>query len=129
MNKSNVNGGGRGSFSKRDGISIIGDIINHGKRDYWNPKRQIHYHATLQAGENTLEAQLVRVLMKSVVDSGGEFSKDNFRNTYMDFMMKPGSHNDTYASTCHRMFFANLVFRKRLPEDCPDNDHHNGACQ
>ena len=129
MNKSNVNGGGRGSFSKsRDGISIIGDVINHGKRDYWNPKRQIHYHATLQAGENTLEAQLVRVLMKSFVDSGGEFSKDNFRNAYMEFMMKPGSHNDTYASTCHRMFFANLVFRKRLPEDCPDNDHHNGAC-
>ena len=48
LNKSNINGGGRGSFSKlpidsngstttKDAsISIIGDIINHGKRDYWD---------------------------------------------------------------------------------------------
>merc|ERR1711988_2058393 len=39
-------------------------------------------------------------------------------------MTTPGSHNDAYASTYHRMFFAN---RKRgLPLDkCPDNDSHN----
>ena len=26
---------------------------------------------------------------------------------YVKFMTTPGSHNDTYAGTCHRMFFAN----------------------
>ena len=39
-------------------------------------------------------------------------------------MMTPDSHNDSYASTCHRMFFANLVMCK-APAECPDNDHHN----
>lgn len=39
-------------------------------------------------------------------------------------MTTPGSHNDTYASTCHRMFFANYV-KKVDPVSCPDNDGHN----
>ena len=125
MNKSNTNGGGRGSYRKINGISIIGDVINHGKRDYWDPTKSIHYHATLAAGEDTLEVQLVRVLMKSIVANGGKFSADHFRKAYVDFMTTPGSHNDTYASTCHRMFFANMTFKKLPPEECPDNDQHN----
>jgi len=125
LNKSNVNGGGRGSFDTKRGTSIIGDVINHGKRKYWDPKLSIHYHATLEAGENTLEAQLVRVLMKSIIDTGGRLDPDHFRNAYIKFMTTPGSHNDVYASTCHRMFFANLVLRKLPSKDCPDNDQHN----
>jgi ADP-ribosylglycohydrolase len=124
MNKSNTNGGGRGSFA-RNGLSIIGDVINHGKRDYWDPNKSIHYHATLHKGENTLEAQLARVLMKSIVANKGTFNADHFRDAYIEFMTTPGSHNDTYASTCHRMFFANLKFKGLAPKDCPDNDHHN----
>ena len=42
-------------------------------------------------------------------------------------MTTPGSHNDTYASTCHRMFFANLIYKKLPPEKCPDDDFHNVA--
>jgi ADP-ribosyl-[dinitrogen reductase] hydrolase len=126
LNKSNINGAGRGSFSRTNkGISIIGDVINHGKRDYWDPSKQIHYHATLERGENTLEVQLARVLMRSIVDQGGIFDAQHFREAYVKFMTTEGSHNDTYASTCHRMFFANLVLRKLPPEQCPDNDRHN----
>ena len=40
-------------------------------------------------------------------------------------MTTPGSHNDAYASTCHRMFFSNLTVRKLPPQQCPDNDRHN----
>lgn len=40
-------------------------------------------------------------------------------------MTQPGSHNDTYASTCHRMFFANMFFKSLPAKDCPDNDGHN----
>jgi ADP-ribosyl-[dinitrogen reductase] hydrolase len=126
LNKSNLNGGGRGSYGKTSkGISIIGDVINHGKEAYWDPSKEIHYHATLKRGENTLEAQLARVLMKSIVERNGSFDANHFRDAYIRFMMTPGSHNDTYASTCHRMFFANLVLNKLPPMDCPDNDHHN----
>jgi hypothetical protein len=126
LNKSDPNGGGRRKlFGGGTDVTIIGDVINHGKLPYWDPKKSIHYHATLQAGENTLEAQLARVLMKSIVATGGCFDEDHFRKAYVDFMMREGSHNDTYASTCHRMFFANMIFGKRDPKDCPDNDGHN----
>jgi hypothetical protein len=56
MNLSNTGGAGRGS----DKGSIVGDVINHGKRDYWMRGNDSHYHVTLEAGENTLEAQLCR---------------------------------------------------------------------
>ena len=137
LNKSDVNGGGRSGSTtgwfgsngnnqqQKPDMTIIGDVINHGKKPYWDKNKSIHYHATLQKGENTLEAQLARVLMKSIVDHGGTFDATAFRNAYIRFMQQPGSHNDTYASTCHRMFFANLVFRQLPPEQCPDNDGHN----
>jgi len=113
------------SGSKNSKISIIGDVINHGKISFWDPKQSYHYHATLQGGENTLEVSIARVLMKSIVKTGGTFDPDHFRKAYVSFMQTPGSHNDTYASTCHRMFFANLIFNQLPPEDCPDNDEHN----
>jgi ADP-ribosyl-[dinitrogen reductase] hydrolase len=127
LNKSNLSGGGRsGSTSaSTTETTIIGHVINHGKQDLWDPSKSIHYHATLQAGENTLEVQLARVLMKSIVASRGQFDAHHFRNAYLSFMTTPDSHNDTYASTCHRMFFANWYYRKLDPIDCPDNDKHN----
>lgn len=42
-------------------------------------------------------------------------------------MTTPGSHNDVYAGTCHRMFFANYVNGKD-PKKCADNDGHNVGC-
>lgn len=128
MNKSDLNGGGRakgGKDSSGRAVTIIGDVINHGKQDLWRPGQDIHYHATLQAGENTLEVSIARVLMKSIVSNGGTFNADHFRTSYVTFMTTPGSHNDAYASTCHRMFFANMIFKKLPPKDCPDNDSHN----
>lgn len=120
MNLSNTGGGGRGS----DRGSIVGDVILHGKKKYWVRGGNFHYHIGLEAGENTLEAQLCRVLMKSMVENGHDFNARAFLESYSTFMQTPGSHNDAYASTCHRMFFANLV--KGLPlEQCADNDGHN----
>ena len=126
LNKSDPYGGGR--RQGRDNKSqkpIIGSVINHGKLDLWHPSQSIHYHATLQKGEPTLEAQLARVLMKSMVACQGRFDLDHFQQQYVDYMTTPGSHNDTYASTCHRMFFANRVYRGKPLKECPDNDGHN----
>jgi ADP-ribosyl-[dinitrogen reductase] hydrolase len=139
LNKSNLSGGGRsnGSTPRRTQNSndndndkplppsIIGYVINHGKQDLWSPAESIHYHATLAKGENTLEVQLARVLMRSIVNTEGVFDADHFRSSYVEFMTTPDSHHDTYASTCHRMFFANRVFQGRADKDCPDNDGHN----
>jgi ADP-ribosylglycohydrolase len=112
--------GGRGS----DQGDIVGGVILHGKKKYWMRGGNFHYHLGLQAGENTLEAQLVRLLTISMAANGGEFVASDFRERYIKFMTTPGSHNDTYASTCHRMFFANYV-RGVPPENCADNDGHN----
>jgi ADP-ribosyl-[dinitrogen reductase] hydrolase len=120
MNLSSTGGGGRGS----DKGDIIGNIINHGKKEYWTAQGSYHYHCTLEAGENTLECQLARLLVRTIAEDGGSFSPDNFRTKYVEFMTTPGSHNDCYASTCHRMFFANMQ-RGLAPEKCPDNDNHN----
>lgn len=121
LNLSNTGGGGRGS----DQGDIVGTVILHGKKKYWLRGGNFHYHLGLEAGENTLEAQLCRLLIRSIAaNEAGEFSSNDFLQHYMTFMQTPGSHNDTYASTCHRMFFANLV-RGVPPEQCADNDGHN----
>lgn len=97
MNLSNTGGGGRGS----DKGDIVGDVILHGKKKYWSRGGNNHYHLGLAAGENTLEAQLVRVLSKSITEKNALDAHD-FTDRYIKFMTTSGSHNDTYASTCHR---------------------------
>jgi hypothetical protein len=164
LNLSNTGGGGRGS----DEGDIVGTVILHGKshftctyparlcrllwvivslgkKKYWLRGGNFHYHLGLEAGENTLEAQLCRVLIRSILTSSDSkeittapdgasdastatrtpvFSAPAFTESYIQFMRTPGSHNDTYASTAHRMFFANLV-RGHEPSQCADNDGHN----
>lgn len=125
MSLSNTGGGGRGS----DSGEIVGSVILHGKKKYWVRQGNFHYHCELHAGENTLEAQLARLLMRATssaasADATAASVPSLFLRDYVTFMTTPGSHNDTYASTCHRMFFANFV-RRVPPEQCADNDGHN----
>ena len=120
MALSNTGGAGRGS---NDG-DIIGTVINHGKKKYWARGGNFHYHHGLRPGENTLEAQLFRLVARELTASGGAVDVDALRGAYVEFMTTPGSHNDTYASTCHRMFFKNRADGKPL-DQCPDNDNHN----
>jgi len=144
MNLSNTGGAGRGS----DKDSIIGDIILHGKRDFWLRGGQYHYHHGMKPGENTLDTTLCRLLMNTITNNGG-VSSDNSGTTtlvnkylteYARFMTTPDSHNDVYAASAHRMFFANYVKIGRqvgvdkleqsadghmLLRQCADNDNHN----
>lgn len=120
MALSNTGGGGRGS----DAGTIVGDVILHGKRQFWRRGGNFHYHHGMRPGENTLEASLVRALTRCINDNGGKYDANRWRDEYIAFMTTPGTHNDTYASTCHRMFFANRENGLAL-EDCPDNDGHN----
>lgn len=80
MNKSDTGSGGRGSYNG----DIIGTVINHGKKHYWARDKSIHYHVGLKAGENTLEAQLTRLITRSMLGSDNkEFSPDLFREQYI----------------------------------------------
>lgn len=64
---------------------------------------QCHSHAAqnfavvAHAGEGTLEAQLVRLQLRSMAENDGLFDFDKFLQKYVTFMTTPGSHNDTYA--------------------------------
>lgn len=120
MNLSNTGGGGRGSDSSK----LVGDVIMKGKHKFWARGGEYHYHQGMRAGENTLDVHITRVLMRSLIKNKGNLDVAAFRNDYIEFMTKEGSHNDTYCNTYHRMFFANYV-KGKSPADCPDNDGHN----
>lgn len=119
MNLSNTGGGGRGS----DKGEVVGNVILHGKKQFWLKGGNYHYHHGMKAGENTVDALVTKVLVKSMIDRKG-LDVEHFRSEYINFMTTPGTHTDTYAGTCHRMFFRNWSEGKP-PAECPDNDKHN----
>lgn len=119
MNLSNTGGGGRGS----DQGEVVGSVILHGKKHFWKRGGNFHYHHGMAAGENTLDALVTHILTQSMLVKRA-LDIDDFRDRYIAFMTTPGSHNDVYAGTAHRMFFKNLV-AGAAPKDCPDNDGHN----
>ena len=79
-----------------------GDIL-HEQAQYWG-QRGIHYHQFLRAGENTLNLQLGRVLIESLI-ARGVYDAEDYLRRYLDFMLTPGRHRDTYVEECHRKFF------------------------
>jgi ADP-ribosylglycohydrolase len=100
-----------------------GEIL-HDQARFWGQKG-IHYHQFLQAGENTLNIQICRLLIESINDAGA-YDRNNFARKYIDFMTQPGNHRDTYIEECHRHFFSN--YAKGLPpEKCGVIEKHIGG--
>ena len=145
MNLSNTGGGGRGS----DKDSIVGEVILHGKKKFWLRGGSYHYHHGMSAGENTLDTLIARLMLKTILsmESGNrnikslyddpkntnkskktKINKNEFTESFLDdyikFMTTPDTHNDVYAATAHRMFFANYA-NKHDKFECADNDGHN----
>jgi len=145
MNLSNTGGGGRGS----DKDSIVGEIILHGKKKFWLRGGSYHYHHGMSAGENTLDTLIARLMLQTILsmESGNRDIKsfyddpknankskktkidkneftESFLDDYIKFMTTPDTHNDVYAATAHRMFFANYA-NKHDKFECADNDGHN----
>jgi ADP-ribosylglycohydrolase len=113
-------GPGRGS-SEGD---VVGSVILHGKKQLWcEPNR--HYHFGLQKGDNTLNLLCVRVLLRTI-NRIGRYDPTEFLRDYVSFMTTPGSHNDTYAESYHRQFFANYA-RGIPPERCAGLENHDTA--
>lgn len=120
MSLSNTGGAGRGGQAG----SVIGDVINHGKKHRWGVPG-VHYHEGMAAGDNTLNALCARLLVRTI-SSTGRYDTADFLKAYVTFMTTPGSHNDTYAESFHRIFFANWA-RGVPPEKCAGDDGHNIA--
>ena len=101
MSLANTGAAGRGS---QEG-EVVGRVILHGKKHLWGQPNR-HYHAGLQAGDNTLNLLCVRVLLRTM-NTTGRYDSGGFLLAYIAFMTTPDSHNDTYAESYHRDFFAN----------------------
>jgi hypothetical protein len=73
MSKSATGGGGRGAYAGQQ-KEIIGTVIFHGKKEFWKPGADYHYHNLLKAGDNTLEALLMRRAAAVTAANGGAFN-------------------------------------------------------
>jgi ADP-ribosylglycohydrolase len=111
---------GRGS---QDG-GIVGEVILKGKKHHWGQANR-HYHQGMQAGDNTLNLLCARVLLRSL-NAKGYYDSTDFLHEYICFMTEPDRHNDTYAESYHRDFFANYA-KGIAPENCAGTEGHDTA--
>lgn len=102
-------------------LSPKGEIL-HDKAPYWG-QRGVHYHGFLRAGENTLTAQLARLVLEMGSDG---YSLEEYTRRYIDYLTTPGRHNDTYLEECHRGFFTNYA-RGKAPSECAIEEKHIGG--
>jgi ADP-ribosylglycohydrolase len=100
-----------------------GDILREQARFWGQPG--IHYHQFLHRGENTLNLQLANVLMDSLIACGA-YDADDYLTRYIDFMLTPGQHRDTYVEECHRQFFTAYAHGS-APRKCAGADIHIGG--
>jgi len=77
---------------------------------------RFHYHHDLKAGDNTLGAHLVRVLMRSVIRER-RYDPDAFLADFVSFMTTPGTNRDAYLESYLRRWFENYS-RGREPRLC-----------
>lgn len=120
LSRASTGGPGRGS---KEG-EVIGSVILHGKKHLWSEPNR-HYHHGMQAGDNTLNLLCVRVLMRAMSKLGC-YDPNEFLREYVSFMTTPGSHQDTYAESYHRQFFANYAHGVP-PECCAGKENHDTA--
>ena len=109
--------------SQYTALNERGEIL-HDQAQYWG-QRGIHYHQFLKAGENTLNFQLATELLRLSEKNGG-YDPDEWLAHYIDFMLTPGKHNDTYLEEYHRGFFTKHSQGKD-PRKCAIHDEHIGG--
>lgn len=109
--------------SEYTALNEKGEIL-HDQAKYWG-QRGIHYHQFLEAGENTLNFRLATELLRLSEKNGG-YDPDEWLARYIDFMLTPGSHRDTYLEEYHRGFFTKYS-QGNPPRKCAIKDEHIGG--
>jgi len=71
-------------------------------------ENRYHYHHGLKAGENTLGAHLVRVLMRSIIQSG-RYDPRVFLDNFIAHLTTPGKNRDPYTEIYIRRWFENYA--------------------
>ena len=104
-------------------LNADGDILRE-QSQYWG-KRGVHYHQFLTAGENTLNS-LLAIELFELVRRLGHYDSIRWLDHYIDFMLTPKKHNDTYAEEYHRHFFTNYASGRKAV-NCGVRDIHIGG--
>merc|ERR1719223_909585 len=88
----------------------------------------------MSPGEDTLDALVGSILMTECAPrgKGGKGTRESplvvddaaYLDKYIHFFTTPGTHNDVYAATAHRMFFGNFA-KGNDKFQCAANDGHN----
>lgn len=81
-----------------------------------------HYHHGLKAGDNTLAAHLVRVLMRSVINRG-RYDPNTFLADFIEYLTTPGRNRDPYTEIYIRCWFENYS-RGLPPHACAELQRH-----
>ena len=79
----------------------------------------------MEEGDNTLNLQLAAELYRNYILHGG-FDPEIWLKRYVEVMLTPGWHRDTYAEEYHRAFFDNYSNGKSLLS-CGISDYHIGG--
>jgi len=95
--------------------------------EHGNPTPQLedrfHYHHGLKAGENTLGAHLVRVLMRTVIHHD-HYDPNAFIEAFIDHLATPGRNHDPYTEIYIRRWFENYS-RGSQPHACAELQRNN----
>lgn len=108
--------------SHYEALNEKGEIIHD--KSAWG-ERGIHYHRNLSAGENTMNFKLAQALYDQVTEAGN-YDIERWAETYVELMLTPGWHNDTYIEEYHRGFFTRYAHGKKLLK-CGIKDEHIGG--
>lgn len=102
--------------------STLGIKSTEREESHGNPVPELadryHYHHGLKAGENTLGAHLVRVLMRSVIRCG-RYDPDAFIEDFIAYMATPDANRDPYCEIYIRRWFENYS-RGLPPNGCAE---------
>lgn len=99
------------------------DILRD-QAQYWG-QPGVHYHQFLEAGENTLNLKVAALLHDQVRRNEG-YDRDAWLALYVDYMLTPGRHRDTYVEEYHRNFFSQYGDGVP-PHRCSGADGHIGG--
>lgn len=100
-----------------------GNIL-HDQAVFWG-QRDVHYHQNLRAGESTANFKLARLLYEQVMEAGC-YSETAWLDLYIEKMLTPGWHRDTYLEEYHREFFTRYS-QGNDPRTCGVEDEHIGG--
>lgn len=109
--------------SEYHALNERGDILRD-QAVFWG-QRGIHYHQFLEAGENTLNFRFATELYNQV-RSHGDYDPERWARCYIDCMLTPGWHSDTYLEEYHRGFFTRYAQGKKVTK-CGIADEHIGG--